>query len=307
MQSVEHFCSKLEFPYIGKEKLATMMREQGLTPIDYHDEAENHQKKEDNRIKIKEFKKQYYRQFWRQTLVRCSEYATIQTVGDIYPKKSMRDTDYALEDTETIMVCALMLNPGRHQYVVKVDGEVLDSTPQTFFSKQEKLVNELDQFQPNYKSFKQLKAKFVTQGGKTSSEGGKLGVFKNWEDEDGNILKQMIESDTKVWNLRKVVTAEYEHKNIVALLKRNAKELKDIYTGLVALGATYPHLDFKSFIDFCISAKIIEENGSVDNDQNKGKNVDMNSSSQMEKSPGLFKDKNAGDKVGGSIRGPQQA
>ena len=41
------------------------MRENGFTPIDYHDEAENPSKKEKNKKRVKEFKKQYYRQFWR--------------------------------------------------------------------------------------------------------------------------------------------------------------------------------------------------------------------------------------------------
>ena len=68
----------------------------------------------------------------------------------------MRETEYSLADTEVVFVCALMLNPGRHQYVIKLDNELVNETPHTFFSKQI-IENKL----PNYKSFKQLKAKFV--------------------------------------------------------------------------------------------------------------------------------------------------
>ena len=62
-----------------------------------------------------------------------------------------------------------------------------------------------------------------------------------------------------MWNIKKVVTQEYEQKNIVAILKRNAKELKEMFISLIAIGDKYPALDYQNFIDFCISSKIVED------------------------------------------------
>ena len=68
-----------------------------------------------------------------------------------------------------------------------------------------------------------------------------------------------VDLDTKIWQAHRLIKSDFDMRNVVAVLRSNAKALKDIFYALASADERYPKLGYWAFIDFCKSVRIIED------------------------------------------------
>ena len=83
--------------------------------------------------------------------------------------------------------------------------------------------------------------------------------FREWTNDDNTMMKMVFDSDTKVWQLNKLLKNDNELRAATAVLRANAKKLKDLFSALASTDERYPKLGYFAFVDFCKSVRIIED------------------------------------------------
>ena len=59
--------------------------------------------------------------------------------------------------------------------------------------------------------------------------------------------------------LHKLIKSDFEYRNVVQVLRKNAKVLKDLFYSLASADDRYPKLGYFKFVEFCKSTRVIEE------------------------------------------------
>ena len=143
------------------------------------------------------------------------------------------------------MVCALKVNPGEHNFTIYCDGDRVGARKTKFFSKPR-----VDKV-PLLQNQRQKAAKFKKFNKDKSA-------FSGWRD-DEMFLENLVRHDLKNWNLSKVVRDDNDRVVCEKLIRKHAKQLKDVFVALCSRNETYPKLAWKSLLSFLDQCKLLDE------------------------------------------------
>ena len=127
MMPVEKFAKHLDVHWVKNFDFLALFKKSGDFPshATSAEQLDKYLRPRYDRL-LEEFLEKEYKENWRKVLNRQLEYSKVQAIGDF--------TKNEADDNRTLMVTALMLKPGKHQYLIKANDTFLSRTPEVFVS-----------------------------------------------------------------------------------------------------------------------------------------------------------------------------